>query len=309
MLLGGIYSAYKHFSGLDPLKLDPQAVLKNVLAARTPKQFIGVLSSIKIDPKILGQKVPVASPVNEVKGVVNFRFLLVSDSHNDNANLQKALIQAKASFPDIKFIIGLGDYTDTGTIAELKNAKKELDSSGLRYFLVPGDHDLWDSRDKSLPPASYFKEVFGPDYQAFTFNNYRFLLLDNADNYIGFDSTQLIWIATEFEKAKQDKVIGIFAFMHEPLFHPSSDHIMGWVEKSLKPQADMLIFQFKDAGVKGIFSGHIHYFSQYSEPKTNLPMITAGALTLESNPQAPRFGVVSILEDGSIKVDDVEIKI
>lgn len=308
-LLGGMYAAYKQFSGLDPLKLDPQAVFKNILAARTPQQVIAVLSSIKIDPKILGQKASgeKQQPVPVVQAT-NFRFLLLADSHNDNVNLQKALNQAKNSYPDIQFIIGLGDITNTGTVVELQNTKKELDSFGLRYFLVPGDHDLWDSRDKSLPSASRFREVFGPDYQAFTFGGYRFVLLDNADNYVGFDSAQLNWITTEFEKAKSDAVRGILVFMHEPLYHPSSDHTMGWVEKSLKLQASVFLFQMKDAGVSKVFAGDIHYFSKYQEPKTNLSMITVGAIGIERNPQAPRFAVVSVLDNGEIKVDDVEIK-
>lgn len=306
VLLGGMYSAYKHFSGLDPLKLDPQAVVKNILAARTPQQVVAVFSSLKLDPKIFGQKVsekPSLTPID-----LNFRFLLIADSHSDNVNLQKALNQAKESFSDIQFIIGLGDYTEVGTIDELKVAKSQLDSSGLRYFLIPGDHDLWDCRSRSLPAAACFNQVFGSAYQSFTFNNFHFVLLDNSDNYKGFDSDQQKWITQELEKAKLDKVKGILVFMHEPLYHPSSDHAMGWVEKSLKVQADMLLFQLKDAGVKRLYAGHIHYFSQVSEPKTNLSMVTIGALTSQSNPQSPRFAVVSVFDNGEINIDDAEIK-
>ena len=211
-------------------------------------------------------------------------------------------------FPDLKFIIGLGDYTEVGTIDELKNAKKELDNSGLRYFLIPGDHDLWDCRNRELAPVSCFNQVFGPAYQAFTFENFEFLLLNNSDNYTGFDPMQLKWITDELEKVKTAGLKGTFVFLHEPLFHPSSDHVMGWVEKDLKAQAGGLMFQLKEAGAAKVFAGDIHYFSEYSEPKTDTPMVTIGAVTMERNPQAPRFAVVSVFEDGSTKVEDVEIK-
>src|SRR3989344_2894077 len=64
VLLGGIYSAYKHFSGLDPLKLDPQAALSELLVGKIPQSFLGVLSSTKvtrslsdqINQKILGRQ-------------------------------------------------------------------------------------------------------------------------------------------------------------------------------------------------------------------------------------------------------------
>lgn len=293
LLLAGSYFAYKHFSGLDPLKLDPQALAKNIL------------------PKILGQGVQTNTQTNLenlIKGKGAFRFMLVADSHNDNEHLRKAIFQAKADYPDISFIIGLGDYTDVGTIAELKNAKIELDSSGLRYFLIPGDHDLWDCRNRSLSPASCFKEVFGPNFQSFTYANFRFLLLDNSDDYQGLGETQMNWITTELEKAKNDQVLGIFVFIPEPLFHPSSEHIMGKVEKELKKQGRELIFKLKEAGVKKIFAGDIHYFSEYNEPETKLEMMTAGAVTSERNPQSSRFAIVSVFEDGTTRVEDVQIR-
>lgn len=313
-LVGGVYSAYKHFSGLDPLELDPQALFNNLIAARTPKEFKDVLSSIKIDQKISGER---ENPGNELSSSASanrtdknpaFRFLLVADSHTDNSDLTKAVNQAKQKYPDLKFIIGLGDYTDVGTIAELKNAKAVFDSSSLRYFLIPGDHDLWDCRNRGLAPASCFKQVFGPNYQTFTFNNFEFLLLDNSDDYSGLGDVQRKWIEGDLEKNKEALPKGIFVFVHEPLYHPSSDHTMGKTEKNLKQQARDLMFQLKSAGVKKVFAGDIHFFSEYSEPVTGLEMATIGAVTIERNPQAPRFAIVSVSEDGKTLVEDVEIK-
>ena len=51
LLLVGGYSAYKHFSGLDPLKLDPQAILKDAVKIKTPAQLTAFLSTIKLPQK------------------------------------------------------------------------------------------------------------------------------------------------------------------------------------------------------------------------------------------------------------------
>lgn len=320
VLLGGVYIAYKHFSGLDPLKLDPQALFSNVVVSKMPKQVSSVLSKVSLgsfklgnDSKILGkqtdtQAVSSSSPAKQGGTKLLFRFLLVADSHNDNSDLAKAINQGKSKYPDLKFIIGLGDYTDVGTIAELKDAKKEFDVSGLRYFLIPGDHDLWDCRNRSQFPEACFSEVFGLPYQSFTYDSFEFLLLDNSDNYKGFGDEQQKWIASELEKTKKAGVKGLFVFVHTPLYHPSSDHVMGWVEKTLKSQADGLIFGLKDAGVTEVFAGDIHFFSEYNEPKTDIAMATIGSAGIERNPQAPRFAIVSVFDNGSIKVEDVEIK-
>lgn len=323
ILLAGMYAAYKHFSGLDPLKLDPQVLFKNVVAARTPDQLMKVLSSLKIDPKILGKSIPktiIANPLNPETITTSteetpksdftpaFRFLLISDPHTDNGNLEKAITQAKQTYPDLKFIIGLGDYSEVGTIEELRSAKAVFDSAGLRYFLVPGDHDLWDCRNRSIAPANCFKEVFGLDYQTFIFDDFKFLLLNNSDNYTGVGSEQLSFLGNQLEKNKEEGIKIVFVFMHEPLYHPSSDHVMGWVEKSLKPQAEMMLFKLKEGGATKIFSGDIHYFSKYSEPKTSLEMFTIGAISSTRNPQVPRFAVVAVGANGSIQVEDIEIK-
>lgn len=292
-LLAGVMAAYKHFSGLDPLKLDYLSTLKELIQKQT----------------IPNLPIPVPAgtgPAND--SAVSFKFLLIADSHSDNTNLQKAIQQAKQTFPDLAFMIGLGDYTEVGTIDELKKAKVELDSSGLRYFLLVGDHDLWDARDKGNDPADNFRQVFGLTYQSFIFNNFKFLLINNSDNYNGLSLEQQNWITEELEKVRTEKISAIYAFVHEPLYHPSSDHFMGRVEKEVKKQAEVLTFQLKMAGVKEVFSGDIHYFSQYEEPVTKLPMRTIGAITTERNPQTPRFAIVSVFADGNIKVEDVEIK-
>lgn len=314
-LLGGVYSAYKHFSGLDPFKLDPQTVISNLLSSKSPKDLIASLSSIKLGQKVLGQSKQnqtnislenLTKPNIQKAAKLAFNFVLIADSHNDNVNLKKALVQAKEKNP--AFVIGLGDYTEVGTIQELQAAKKAFDSPGLRYFLTPGDHDLWDSRNRNLSPNANFREVFGPSYQSFSFGNFRFIILYNSDNYIGMDQEQLNWMADELQKAKNDQSKAIYVFVHEPLYHPSSDHVMGRVETKLKEQAKSLVHVLAGAGVKKVFFGDIHYFTEYIEPETNLSMVTVGAITSERNSQAPRFAVVWVFEDGSAKVEDVEVK-
>ncbi len=302
-MMGG-YSAYKHFSGLDPLKLDPQAVISNLIQDKTPKQVWEILG------QFTKKEVISLDNLTDTKSSSNpaFSFLLIADSHNDSLNLTKAISQSKESHPDLKFIIGLGDYTEVGTVGELKATKKELDLFGLRYFLVAGDHDLWDSRDKQNPPDTNFKAVFGPAYQSFTFNNYKFLLIYNSDNYKGIGKEQSGWITSELEKSKEEGVKGILVFLHEPLYHPSSDRYMGKIEKDLKTQAESLVYQLKKADVKKIFAGDTHYYSEYEEPVTKLSMVTVGAIVTERNPQAPRYVVVTVFEDGNISVDDTAIR-
>jgi predicted phosphodiesterase len=313
------YSAYKHFSGLDPLKLDPSSVVNNLTNF---DEFPNFLNTLLASFKIRGVPQKADNPFGEViKGLNNagdntfqsdqgeelLTFIVVADSHIDNIDLKRALTQAKNDYPKAEFIIGLGDYSDVGTIQELSEAKKVLDATGLRYFLTAGDHDLWQSRDQNLPPESNFNKVFGPPFQTFIVRGVKIIIIHNSDNYHGIDSKQMDWISRQLSLG-QDEGDRILVFLHEPLYHPSSDHFMGRLDPKLRDQAKYLIQLFSKYGVKKVFAGDAHYFSEYIEPESSLPMVTLGAVTAERNPQAPRFAIVNVFANGSTEVKDIEIK-
>ncbi len=322
VLLSGIYSAYKQFSGVDPKNLSPKAVISNFGSVDKLFGMVSGLLSMDIKQKVQQStgKVAGESTQNVIpadsqpqtekpksKSAAAFKFALVADSHSENDLLGKALRQAKDQ--KVAFVIGLGDYTEVGTVTELTNAKKELDSAGIRYFVTPGDHDLWDSRNRGLGATTDFNQVFGPTNQAFSYGNARFMILDNSDNYLGLGQAQTDWLKTELDKSKNNpETNAVFALMHEPLYHPSSTRMMGKVTPELKNEAGKVIKILKEAGVKEAFFGDIHYFTQYSEPTTGLSMTTIGAVASQRNTEDPRFGIVTVNEDGSFKVEDIEIK-
>jgi predicted phosphodiesterase len=317
----GVYSAYRQFSGVDPIKMNPKALVSNFtstdklidlglsLLKFDPKKVAGVVSGAKVAEIPADNSQPDASSTPKTKphSALSFKFALVTDSHNENDYLKKALDQSKQA--GAKLVIGLGDYTEVGTVAELSDAKKEFDATGLRYFLTPGDHDLWDSRDKGHDPKTNFVQVYGRTYQAFSYGQVRFIILDNSDNYKGVDAAQMDFLKEELSKAKNDSEIqSILVFLHEPLYHPSSDRVMGKVSPDLAKQSKAIIDMLKVSDVKGVFAGDIHYFTSYTDPENNLAMTTIGAVASQRNAQNPRFGMVSVYDDGSWSVDDVEIK-
>lgn len=326
LLLGGAYSAFQSFSGINPAKVDPKSLILNLLTnypeaqalvnKLLPDQFKvqaekvaqesgdNVLGQINIQPNSAPTPA-VTAEQNSIKHPL-FTFALVADSHNENGYLKKALDQAKSR--SIKFIIGLGDYTEVGTVNELAAAKKEFDETGVRYFLTAGDHDLWESRNKSQPAHANFYQVFGNPYQSFSVDNVHFLIIYNADNYDGLSSKQWSWLQGELGQIKNEPHSLSLAFLHEPLYHPSSDHVMGRVTPGLKDQAKRLTAMLAGAGVKGVFAGDIHFFTQYSEPESGVPMTTLGAVASQRNVQLPRYGIVTVFDDYSYSVEDVEIK-
>lgn len=310
ILVGGALAAYKQFSGVDIVTSNPKAVFLSLMQEINLNSIIKLLPNKSIIPASVNQtqEKKATEPIKTF-GKPLFKFALVADSHNENDYLKKALSQTiETNKDDLKFVIGLGDYSEVGTIKELEETKKELDLSGLRYFVTAGDHDLWESRSKQLSPFSNFVKVFGQPYQSFSFEKVRFLILYNSDNYQGLSEEQLKWLQDELNRIKQEDIQLTLVFMHEALYHPSSAHIMGWVTSGLKEQAKKLTKILKNGGVREIFSGDIHYFGRFNDPVSGLNMTTVGAVANQRNAQLPRFAVVTIYDDYSYNVEDVEIK-
>lgn len=329
VLFLGVYSAYKSFSGTDPLQLNPQSLLENAVGSDMSYKILnGVLSfsphsvlghQIGPDAGSLSLSAPVETPAQSAspgvvvqlpvpvsKPTLNFTFAIVADTHNDNDDLKEALKQAKNA--GAKFVLGLGDFTDVGTVAELSSAKQQFDASGLSYYVIPGDHDLWDSRNRGLDPLTDFKSVFGQSYQSLVYSNTGFVMINNSDNYTGVDSDQMDWIHEQLQKISANHQKLIFVFASTPLYHPSSDHYMGKVTPSLRAQADALISLLSQYHTAEVFAGDTHFYYRYTEPKTNLKMTAVGAVTNSENLEEPRFTLVDVYSDGSYNIKDTEIK-
>ena len=314
----GIYQAFKSFSGYDPLKVDPKTLVLSVLTSEESEKLVSSVLGVSFSQGLqtLTQSIKnstsnqagnfAVNTVQPINAPLSFKFALVADSHSDNINLKKAL--DKAGELGVKFVVGLGDYTNVGTQDELRGSKEVFARSAIPFYITAGDHDLWDSRNKGQAPLQNFSEIFGPAYHSFGVLGVRFLILYDSDNDIGIDSIQWKWLEEELVKIGSEKPKATFVLTHEPLFHPSSDHFMGKGNQNVLSQAQNLTNIFKNAGVNEVFAGDTHFFTRYPEPKTGLKMTTVGALTSERNAQAPRFCIVDVYQDGSYNVEDLEIR-
>lgn len=316
ILIFAIYTALKEFSGVDPVKADPKLMLLSVVTSEEAEKIINTLFGVELPKEIpfVGSIIPSIAviqpdqPNNLATTKIEaplFHFAVVADSHNDNKNLEKALIQAR--YRGAKFVIGLGDYTEVGSVEELQAAKSIFDASGIPYYLTIGDHDMWASRNERKLSTTFYNQVFGTAYQSFGDSGVRFILINNADNYLGIDSLQWKWLEEELQTNRQS-YLQVFAFMQEPIYHPSSDHIMGKVNKNVSDQATSLVQLFDAAEIGEVFAGDAHFHTRYIEPTTGLKMTVAGAVVAERNAQQPRFLLVDVYSDGSYNIEDVEIE-
>lgn len=102
----------------------------------------------------------------------SFRFAVLSDVQEAIDSVQDVYAKINAD-PQIRFVLGAGDLTENGTVAELSRFKAELGELGVPYFTTLGNHEL----GASPPP---WHDMFGRASFSFEFGGVRFTLLDSG---------------------------------------------------------------------------------------------------------------------------------
>ena len=105
-----------------------------------------------------------------------FRFAFLSDTHigSPNGNADEDLrrtVQDINKSNDIDFVVITGDITELGTNVELPRAKKLFDSLKVKYYIIPGNHDVGWSETGGMG----FISTFGSDRFAFDHKGIRFI--------------------------------------------------------------------------------------------------------------------------------------
>lgn len=232
---------------------------------------------INADPKV-APIVRVIEPKPTIVVEKPLKFSVMSDVHMNWTDWRKFLAKVKSW--DGGMVLVTGDMTSLGKKAELLAAKKVLDESGVKYAVIPGNHDMWES---DRIKTSLFNEVFGKEYQSIRLENRKFIMINNG-RATGLGATQRTWLEGE---VKECKVVKCIAMMHMPLNHGISAHVMG--EKNIKvyEEAAGLINLFKNNGVVDVIAGHLHYSGSYE--LDGLRTYLVGAVSRERNTQTPRY--------------------
>jgi len=161
------------------------------------------------------------------------------------------------------FVVITGDLISSAGNDEQWNEFKRL-SEGLDetipLYLLPGNHDI--ENTPSLENLVWYRKRVGPDWMSFQYGGCSFILLNStiikAPRKIPQEtSRQWEWVEGELESPSAIKSRHLIVFQHHPLYLKSSEemhHKWNLPEKARR----RLLDHFKDAGVKAIFSGHLH---------------------------------------------------
>lgn len=224
------------------------------------------------------------------------RVAVMSDSESDWNSLGIALKEVKAR--GIEHVIHLGDLTQLGVEADFAVAKKLFDESGLNYYVVPGDRDLW----KSGGSVSGFSKYFGDSYRLVEIDSINVMLIDNSNEFEGIDPDQ--WQFIESNLPNSDWIV-----IHNPI-HISSSIVgqkgMGDYSQEVEDQRVALLDKVKNSDVKIVLAGDQHLFSENVDTdRRSLSYYVAGSLSQGRNLQQPNFFIITVYEDMDYTVEQV----
>jgi len=250
------------------------------------------------------QTSPASSPQNRASNPV-MAVAFIADSHNSNHNLDIAIQQINQT--STKYLFGLGDYTDVGTNAEFQNFNSSITKLKQKYFLLPGDHDLWNGRDKADDPQAYFLKYFQEPPISFVDSDVQFIFVNNADIYQGLKQDKLNQIIQTINESRSKTII---ILAHKSINHPLTIHSMGYIDdKKIQnvyqqaQQLDQTISQIKDKYIY-VVHGDLHSFSIYNQFSEKTAVYSIGALSDKKNLQTPRYAIGQIDQDGKLYITD-----
>lgn len=203
---------------------------------------------------------PASSTATSVQEASTYSFAVCGDNRItgiENGTMDR--IVASAREQGVAFVVNTGDLTTTGDIDELRRYREYTDASGLKWYAVPGNHDVG-----AGGVSAAYEEVIGAYYYSFDYGGDHFVIINNSDDATGIDETQMSWLTADLVAGDADR--RQFIFTHIPIASPSlgSGHATG--EKSeagLKSGQWLATEASLHPNVAALFFGHVHAYARY----------------------------------------------
>jgi outer membrane protein assembly factor BamB/predicted MPP superfamily phosphohydrolase len=184
-----------------------------------------------------------------------FTFLNITDTHQTadgtTEPLRALVTEATSGTQRPAFIIHTGDVTETGRQAEYDRFKQvlaPLNAAGIKFYAVPGHHDVrWSPDGKET-----FSHNFGKLYQSFDYSGAHFILLDTTvmlEHWGHLDKPEMDWLSKDIKRVRPETPV--FLFMHHWIGRESPAQRMIDNENDLMPL-------LRDHNLVAIFTGHGH---------------------------------------------------
>lgn len=203
---------------------------------------------------------PAAPAATEAQNTATYTFAVCGDNRItgiENGTMDR--IVASARERGAEFVVNTGDLTTTGSRDELARYREYTVTSGLKWFAVPGNHDVG-----SGGVSAAYEEVIGAYYYSFDYGGDNFVIVNNSDDRTGIDGAQRTWLSGDMAAGDAERYQFIFA--HIPIASPSlgSGHATGESGGTGLESGQWLASEAaRHPNVAALFFGHVHAYAKY----------------------------------------------
>ncbi len=194
------------------------------------------------------------------------KFIVCGDPQNNYEVFNRVLEAARS----VDFLIIAGDLTGSGTKTEFETFLQAVSGSGVKYYTVPGNHDV-----AATPVSQNYTAFLGAPYHSFDYGNSHFVLIDNSTPEIGFYPQEREWVKEDLKVARKKGFEHIFAVAHVPPGYPYSARATAAQIPGIDANRQ-LVPVLSEGGVQELFCGHVHGYLREKNDGLSIT-ITGGA--------------------------------
>lgn len=172
--------------------------------------------------------------------------------------LREALI---AAAPDL--VVVSGDLSQTGTAAELREARAFLDSIPIRQLVIPGNHDLprgWRLWDRFRRPWHHYRKIISQDLEPVLTSPDLLVIGTNSARAAGWNAD---WSQGRISLPQLDRIrhacdkAPASALRVLAIHHPPAGPV-GGTRRALLGRREHFFEVVSHAGIDLVLSGHFH---------------------------------------------------
>ncbi|ASJ08079.1 phosphoesterase [Thermococcus siculi] len=196
------------------------------------------------------------------------------------------------------FILDGGDIVYTGKADEWAALLKEW-KWNKPIFVAPGNHEY---RGDGI---NIFHRIFGPDNYAFSFGNYRYVIINDVEDNYGLSDEVFEWLEDQMKLAVSRGERPVLVLHAPPIDpRPEGDH-------SMNPEdAKRLMALMKEYDAFGVFS-HIHIYWYGEEDGVKMLITGGGGAPLyapEDEGGFYHYVRLDMAANGTISVEPVKVE-
>lgn len=146
------------------------------------KLFTYNTNEIQLDEKDKNQNIQNIERLRSKTQNATFRFVVITDTQRFYDEMDDFIEKINA-YPDISFLVLVGDIADFGLRSEYLWILHRLQKLEFPFLVVIGNHDMLGNG------RELYRQMFGSENFSFSYSGYKFIVLNSNSQEVGYNGS------------------------------------------------------------------------------------------------------------------------